>query len=87
MSFGVDPIGVNIIGGIKVNALENTASIGIGENQYMSLNSQVKNNLNAGEVYGDFDYNYFQIIGSSVFDPDGADTVMPVNTPSLGLED
>ncbi|WP_186576656.1 hypothetical protein [Aquibacillus kalidii] len=66
--------------------MENTASIGIGDVYFQSLDSQVKNNLVAGQTYGDFDYNFIQPVGTPLFDPDGADTFMPMTTSLLGLK-
>jgi hypothetical protein len=47
----------------------------------------VKNNITAGQIYGDFDYNNVQPIASPLYDPDGADTFMPMVMSPLGLED
>jgi hypothetical protein len=82
-----EPVGITFLGGIKINAMENTASIAIGENFYQALNSQVKNNVVIGEIYGDFHSNYFQPFASNIYDPDGADTINPFYSAARGLED
>lgn len=74
-------------GGFKINAMGNTASINIGESFLQALDSQVKNNLTAGQTYGDFDLINEQSIASYVFDPDAVDTTMPMVMSPLGLED
>lgn len=82
-----EPTGVVFFGGFKINAMENTSSIGIGDVFYQSLDSQVKNNMIAGQTFGDFDVNNLQPVASPLYDPDGADTFMPMVMSPLGLED
>jgi hypothetical protein len=86
MSFS-EPVGIVFFGGVKINALENTASFNVGDVFLQSFDSQVKNNLNAGQIYGDFDWNNVQAIASPIYDPDGFDTIAPANMKPLGLED
>lgn len=81
-----EPFGI-VFGGFKINAMENTSSIGIGDVFYQALDSQVKNNAVAGQTYGDFDVINIQPIGSPIYDPDGVDTTMPMVMSPLGLED
>ncbi|MCM3164983.1 spore germination protein [Metabacillus litoralis] len=82
-----EPVGIIFFGGVKINQMETNAAFSVGESFYQSLESQVKNNLIAGQTFGDFDFNNFQPIASNVFDPDGVDTMMPIAQSSLGLED
>lgn len=82
-----EPVGIIFFGGIKINQMETNAAFSVGESFYQSLESQVKNNLVAGQTFGDFDFNNFQPIASHIFDPDGVDTMMPIAQSSLGLED
>lgn len=81
-----EPFGI-VFGGFKINALENTASINIGENFLQALNSQVKNNLVTGQTFGDFDLINEQSIASPIYDPDVQDAIMPMIMSPLGLED
>ncbi|MFZ5986628.1 MAG: spore germination protein [Bacillota bacterium] len=81
-----EPFGI-IFGGFKINAMENTSSIAIGEVFYQALDSQEKLNIIAGQTYGDYDINNIQPINSPIFDPDGIDTMVPVTMSPLGLED
>ncbi|MFC4321537.1 spore germination protein [Litchfieldia salsa] len=88
MAFGDnEPVGIVFLGGIKVNQMETNASFAVGESFFQSLESQVKNNLIAGQIFGDFDFNNIQPIASHVYDPDGFDNIMPIAQSSLGLED
>jgi hypothetical protein len=82
-----EPVGITILGGIKVTAMENTASFNFGENFLQSFDSQVKNNFINGNTFGDMTLMNLTSIASPVYDPDGVDTVMPVNMSPLGLED
>ncbi|MTI79649.1 MAG: hypothetical protein FH758_02030 [Firmicutes bacterium] len=82
-----EPIGVCIIGGIKLNAMENTASFNMGEIFLQAFDSQVKNNLINGQSYGDLHINNFGAFGSPVVDPDGIDTTMPMAMAPFGLDD
>jgi hypothetical protein len=86
MSF-TDPVGIIFFGGVKINALENTSSFNVGDFLLQSLNSQVKNNIVNGQIYGDFDYNLLNPVASPLYDPDGTDTFMPLVMSSLGLDD
>lgn len=81
-----DPVGI-FIGGFKINAMENTSSISVGDVFYQNLDSQVKNNIASGQTYGDCNFNNLQPIASPIYDPDGIDTMMPVAMSPLGLED
>jgi hypothetical protein len=86
MSF-TDPVGIVFFGGVKINALENTASFNVGDFLLQSFDSQVKNNVVNGEIYGDFAYNILTPVASPIFDPDVADTFKPAVMSALGLED
>lgn len=83
-----EPFAITFLGaGVKINALENTASVNFGENFLQSLSSQVKNNFINGNGFGDFTLMNFTSISSPVFDPDGADTFLPSLASPIGLED
>jgi hypothetical protein len=85
-----DRQGIVILGGIKVNTLENTSSLNIGEITLTGLDSINKSNILAGQVFGDFDYSIFNPIASPLYDPDGVEIVennAPGAQPSVGLED
>ncbi|MBB6454011.1 hypothetical protein HNQ94_002462 [Salirhabdus euzebyi] len=82
-----EPIGIVFFGGVKINQMETTANFAIGESLFQSLESQVKNNLIAGQTFGDFDFNNLQPVASPLYDPDGFDSFMPIAQSSLGLED
>ncbi|TXC85984.1 hypothetical protein FS935_18185 [Metabacillus litoralis] len=82
-----EPLGIVFFGGVKINQMETNAAFAVGESLFQSLESQVKNNLIAGQTFGDFDFNNFQPVASNVFDPDGVDMLMPIAQSSLGLED
>ncbi|WP_456275196.1 spore germination protein [Bacillus sp. AK128] len=82
-----EPVSIVFFGGIKVNQMETNAAFSVGESFYQSLESQVKNNLIAGQTFGDFVFNNFNPIASPVYDPDGMDSFMPIAQSSLGLED
>ncbi|MFZ3579864.1 hypothetical protein [Virgibacillus sp. DJP39] len=84
----IEPIGITIIGGIKINALDNTSINAIGENSFQALNSVTKNNIMSGSLYGDFNFNNLQPFGSVIIDPERIDTVVPaVTTTGIGIED
>lgn len=88
MAFGDnEPVGIVFLGGVKINQMESSSSFAVGEVFLQNLESQIKNNLVAGQTFGDFDFNNFQPIASHVYDPDGVDTVQPISQSSLGLED
>ena len=80
------PIGI-VIGSIKINAMENTASFSVGDIFYQTMDSQVKNNIIVGQTFGDLDAYNMQPIASPIYDPDGIDTAMPMIMSPLGLED
>ncbi|MFZ5986624.1 MAG: hypothetical protein ACOYWZ_05795 [Bacillota bacterium] len=82
----LEPFGI-VFGGFKVNAMENTSSINVGETFLQALDSIVKNNLIAGQTYGDFDLINEQSIASPIYDSDLQDTVKPMIMSPLGLED
>lgn len=83
-----EPVGITIIGGVKINAIENTAIYAVGENSFQALNSVAKNNVISGQIYGDFDFNNLQPFAPTIIDPDGLDTNSPaVNTSGIGIED
>ncbi|WP_153736821.1 spore germination protein [Aquibacillus halophilus] len=82
-----EPIGIVFLGGIKINQMETNATFSVGESFFQSFESQVKNNLIAGQTFGDFDFNNLQPIASPLYDPDGYDSIMPIAQSSLGLED
>lgn len=86
MSVG-EPAGIVLFGGFKINTMANTSSIAIGDVFYQALDSQTKNNLIAGQTFGDFDVNNLQPVCSPIYDPDGTDTFMPMVMSPLGLED
>jgi len=85
MPYG-DPVGI-FIGGFKINSMENTASLSVGDVFYQALDSQSKNNVVTGQVNGDCNFNNLQPIASPIYDPDGIDTMMPLAMSPLGLED
>lgn len=82
----MEPIGINL-GGVKINTMANTSSFGIGHVFYQAVDSQSKNNMIAGQIFGDMNLNNVFPTGSTVFDPDGVDTMMPMNMSPAGLED
>ncbi|MCI3919247.1 spore germination protein [Paenibacillus sp. TRM 82003] len=82
-----EPIGIVFLGGIKINQMETNAAFSVGEAMYQNFESQVKNNLMVGQTFGDFGVYNMQPIASPLYDPDGADAVMPIVQSSLGLED
>jgi hypothetical protein len=86
LAIGPEPIGV-VVGGFKINAMENTSTLAIGDVFLQNMDSQVKTNLINGQTYGDFVHNYMQPISSPIYDPDGADTSMPMIMSARGLED
>lgn len=72
MAFGDnEPVSIVFFGGIKINQMETNAAFTVGESFFQSLESQVKNNLIAGQTFGDFGLYNFNNIASPLYDPDG----------------
>jgi hypothetical protein len=85
-----EPIGITFFGGIKINAMENTASFNVGDIFLQGFDSINKANILAGQVFGDFDYTIFNPVASPIYDPDGVDvgeTNYPTAQSNFGLED
>lgn len=81
-----DPVGI-FIGGFKINSMDNSSSLSVGDVFFQALASQSKNNMANGQTFGDCNFNNFQPIASPIYDPDGIDTMMPIAMSPLGLED
>lgn len=84
-----EPIGITFFGGVKINAMENTATFNVGDIFLQGFDSINKTNL-INQVFGDFDYIVQNPVASPVYDPDGVD-INEANYPTaqsiFGLED
>jgi hypothetical protein len=84
-----EPIGITFFGGVKINAMENTASFNVGDIFLQGFDSINKSNL-LNQVFGDFDYNVQNPVASQIYDPDGVDISeanFPTAQSNFGLED
>ncbi|WP_102346180.1 hypothetical protein [Bacillus sp. Marseille-P3661] len=86
MPFDSEPIGINIFGPFSCNNVDGNGSVTVGEAFVQTPYSQVKLNM-TGQVYGYYNYNLIQPIGSPIYDPDVQDSVMPISSMPFGLED
>jgi hypothetical protein len=76
----------SVSGGVKINAMENSSTFSFGDTQFVNIDSQNKTNV-MNQLFGDFDVVNQQPIASTIYDPDGVDTSMPMVQRALGLED
>ncbi|MFC4556859.1 hypothetical protein ACFO3D_01395 [Virgibacillus kekensis] len=84
----IEPIGITIIGGIKINSVENTSVTSVGENSFQAMNSLSKSNIITGQINGDFCFNNLQPFAPVIIDADGFDSTSPAITPTgIGIED
>ncbi|HEX6593832.1 MAG TPA: hypothetical protein VF095_04505 [Bacillota bacterium] len=88
MSSFVDTDGlvINVFGGIKVNAMENTASLNYGRLTLTNFHSQNKSNV-IGQTFGDLDFINQTPVGSPLLDNDVFDDPQKSLQSGAGVQD